>query len=231
MADDTVRPGLSVVLGSRNRIAYLPAAIDSFRASIGECLWYEIIVADANSTDGSIEYLKAQHDVTLILQDWPEFGCGPAMNHCLARARGKYVAFMNDDVVIRGTTLRDAVRVLEDDPTIGQVALPWRPPGVDQYHLDSLWGQRYANFFVMPRELGEKIGWWGEFVHFYGDPNISFSVVDLGFKIFDLETGMVDHFEAPAYDRGGTLQWPEKYDGMADHVRFMNKWHKKYGVI
>jgi hypothetical protein len=52
----------------------------------------------------------------------------------------------------------------------------------------------YANFGVTRRWLGDKVGWWGDWEHYGGDAELSFSIFVAGYTIDELHGGRIDHF-------------------------------------
>jgi GT2 family glycosyltransferase len=60
-------PGISIVLGSYNRLRFLKLTIKSIRNN-GIAVPYEIIVIDGGSTDGSMAWLIKQKDIITIVQ-------------------------------------------------------------------------------------------------------------------------------------------------------------------
>ncbi len=59
--------GISIVLGSYNRIEFLKQTINSVRFNCTG-LEYEIIIIDGGSTDGTIKWLVGQKDIITIIQ-------------------------------------------------------------------------------------------------------------------------------------------------------------------
>ena len=87
-------PTFSVIIPTYNRSSYLRQTLESvWRQSFSD---YEIIVVDDGSTDDTHSYLSQISDkVTVIRQ--PNSGPGAARNKGAHRARGEYVAFLDDD--------------------------------------------------------------------------------------------------------------------------------------
>lgn len=144
----------AVVLGTYNRLALLKTAISSIRRSVG-VLSYTAIVVDGGSTDGSVEWLSEQDDVTLIAGDLS----GAVKNFNLGFARAvdydaAYVCILNDDDELIGPSaeIQSAVALMERDPTIGAVAFetdlrgPW---ACEEWN-----GRAYCNKGVVRRIAG-----------------------------------------------------------------------------
>lgn len=84
----------SVVVATWNRLADLKRCIDSIRHN--SFYANEIIVVDNHSSDGTVEYLQAQPDVHVILNDG-EITTTRAYNAGLAVATGDFLGLLNDD--------------------------------------------------------------------------------------------------------------------------------------
>lgn len=92
MMDSSSPIALSVIIPTYNRLWALPRAIESCRGSAHPI---EILVVDDGSRDGTREWLRTQHDVTVITQE--NTGKGWAVNRAFAQARGTYVRFLDSD--------------------------------------------------------------------------------------------------------------------------------------
>ena len=60
---------VSVVSGTYNRLSRLKAMVNSVRSSVGVGIPYEIVLVDGGSTDGTLEWARAQSDIALD-RDW-----------------------------------------------------------------------------------------------------------------------------------------------------------------
>jgi len=197
---------LSVVLGTYNRLSWLTLCLESIRESVRD-LRYEIIIVDGGSTDGTLEFLQKQSDVILI-RHTSLLGPGKAYNDGFAKAQGRYVAHLNDDLTLRDDALWMACHVLDEDSGIGQVVIPhWNPGSPGPAVATCLIGQPQrrwimACFGVTRRELGEAAGWFDGFYHFCGDNHLSMSVWARGYKVVPLQGRWVVHGRAPNALRG-----------------------------
>ncbi|HET6491212.1 MAG TPA: glycosyltransferase, partial [Syntrophales bacterium] len=99
-----------------NGIQHIRLCLESIRRNTPEP--HEIIVVDNGSTDGSLEYLKEQRDITLILN--PEnVGDHGARNQFMAISRGDYIAFLDNDTIVTKDWIKKFVAHMESDPKIG----------------------------------------------------------------------------------------------------------------
>jgi hypothetical protein len=87
---------------------------------------------------------------------------------------------------------------LKKNPKFGQIAIPFvdmvGAPQVNHVrikHTDIL----YANFGVTRRELGEAVGWWGNYLHTYGgDCECSFRIWEAKYKVVPLQGYAIHHY-------------------------------------
>lgn len=98
--ENNIKPNVSVVMTSYNREKYICQAIDSILAQ--ECdFQYEIVIGDDCSTDNSRELLVAYKNkypnIFVLNLHEKNQGFGPNWASTCKLARGKYVAFLDDD--------------------------------------------------------------------------------------------------------------------------------------
>jgi glycosyltransferase involved in cell wall biosynthesis len=114
-------PVVSIVTPVYETGAALSSALDSVRAqTLGG---WEHVIVDDGSTDGStrgiLDAAAARPDVTLVRSE--NRGPATARNLGIARARGRYLLFLDADDVLAPAFLARTVPVLDDDPTVGLV--------------------------------------------------------------------------------------------------------------
>jgi glycosyltransferase involved in cell wall biosynthesis len=208
---------LSIVFGTYNRIDYLKRCVKSiFRRDYGIS---ETIIVDGGSIDGTLEYLKRMGIITI--DQGGLLGCVDAYNKGFARARGKYVAFINDDVTVENDALVQSVEMLDKNPDIGMVAIPYENPGRPRQVAYCNAGNPskkylFACFGVLRRELGERAGWFDGFYHYCGDCHLAMSIWKMGYRVEELKTGgYIKHYDAPS---------PVKNNDPAIKGRIKNDW-------
>jgi len=119
-------PRVGICLGTFNRLQQLQECIASLRHAAGK-LTYHLYITDGGSTDGTLEYLRAQPDVHLIEQG-ELLGAVKAFDASYRAAiddEADYIVTFNDDIAFVGDgepELERAVALLEADESLGAVA-------------------------------------------------------------------------------------------------------------
>lgn len=113
----TSRPLVSVCIPTRNRAGMLRAAIASALAEPIEDL--EVVVSDDASEDGTPEVVRSFGDrrVRYARRERPS-GIARNRNACLEAARGRYLAWLDDDDAYLAGGLARQVAVLEREPDV-----------------------------------------------------------------------------------------------------------------
>jgi glycosyltransferase involved in cell wall biosynthesis len=104
-------PLLTLVTTVRNGEKTLGRTLDSVRAQGFPALEY--IVADAGSTDGTLDLIRANADIVTYWQSERDRGISDGFNKGIALARGKYVLLLNADDWLSPEQLANGVETLE----------------------------------------------------------------------------------------------------------------------
>jgi len=108
---------LSIGIVSYNSVDYVKNLLNSIKKN-PPSVPYEIIVLDNASEDGSIEFLKKVKGIKKIfLRENSGFSHG--CNIIGKRAMGKYILFLNPDVVVTPNALDKLVEFMEKNPQCG----------------------------------------------------------------------------------------------------------------
>lgn len=147
---------VSVVITTRNRRHYLSETIETVRAQ--SIATWELIVVDDASTDDTPGFVRGLRDprISWIRCDC-QVGQSAAANAGLAKARGRYVMFLDDDDLLRRDALERLSGALETQPQAVSAAGACRI-----FHDDGDSVRPYrparAQTRVMWREF--LFGWW-----------------------------------------------------------------------
>jgi glycosyltransferase involved in cell wall biosynthesis len=145
------RCDVTVLVCTFNRAADLAATLDSLkRLEVESPLTWEIIVVDNNSTDDTrdvVERHAAGFPTTLHYVFEPLQGKSNALNTGLRFARGRVIAFTDDDVRVPPGWLMKSVAPLLDDPALAYTGGPVRP----------IWGGRKPAWLDERGRLGGTI--------------------------------------------------------------------------
>lgn len=127
-------PRVSVIVLNYNGFWYLE---DCFRSL--EALNYpgdklELILVDNASTDGSVEYVRANFPQVRIIQNPQNLGFCKANNIGAQEAKGEYIAFLNNDMRVDPGWLTELVKSIskeEDVVCVGGKILNWDGSKID----------------------------------------------------------------------------------------------------
>ena len=112
--------GVSVVIPNWNGARWLPgclASLDRQRTAPDE-----VIVVDNGSSDGSLDYLRAERPDVRVLALGSNTGFARAANEGLRAARGELVALVNPDVVLDDDWVQRMARALRGDEQAASAA-------------------------------------------------------------------------------------------------------------
>lgn len=191
---------------------------------------YEVIVADNQSTDGTLKYFeefkkKTKIKTFHIIDNGGNLGFSKGNNQGVKYAKGKYVLFLNPDTIVYKDTLNYMIDFMNSNSSVGSASCklinkdgeidfnchrgfptPWNAfsyfsglqrlfpkskmfagytlgwEDMDTTHeVDAIEGA----FMIMPKNIGEKVGWWDEDYFFYGeDLQFCYNIKKLGYKIY-----------------------------------------------
>jgi hypothetical protein len=108
---------VSVVIPNWNGGEMIALALDSVEAQSYRQL--EVIVVDNGSTDGSPELVASRYPEVSLIALAENKGFSGAVNEGILRARGEFVALLNNDAVAHPDWLMRSVAKLRNDPSLG----------------------------------------------------------------------------------------------------------------
>src|SRR4051812_33695377 len=108
----------SIIILTCNQLHITHMCLESIRCYTDEP--YELIVVDNGSTDETVNYLKSQADVKVILND-KNLGFAKGCNQGMEVATGDTLLFLNNDTIVTSNWLTTMLQVLYKDEDIGVV--------------------------------------------------------------------------------------------------------------
>ena len=200
-----MRPIIGLVSGTYNRIDLLQKMVQSFRDNLPETIPYTITLVDGGSTDGTLDWIRAQSDIQLIA-DGKLMGAISAFTRGAFATDAQYIVIANDDIVFGEDSILAAYIHLEENLGCGAVAFKDnRPiPGyVDDTTFKTLrmparQNDRpasviYAQVGMFRKWLGDVCDWWGanttmrEAQTYGGDNNLSAHVWAKGYRVEEVD--------------------------------------------
>ena len=152
---------VTIVLCTFNRKDDLATALNSAAALVlPESIEWEILVVDNNSTDGThdlVEEFRTRHGSRIRYLFEPQQGKSHALNSGIREARGKVIAFMDDDVMVEPTWLQNLTAALHSGDWAGaggRVIPKWTRP-VPRWLMPQAW---YAAGPLVQFNLGDQAG-------------------------------------------------------------------------
>jgi GT2 family glycosyltransferase len=179
-------PVLSLVTGSYNR----PESLQRLIASIVQHtrVDWELVVSDASD-----DLFTASEPNVRVFAERPRLGCTLGFNKAFKAALGEWVIWLNDDAEVCADYDVEAIRFMTARPEIGLGALHYSERG-GPFHVNSAWGAIYANFGILRREVGERVGWFDGSLNMYGcDNSLALRVLMAGFGVEDIPGARVIH--------------------------------------
>jgi GT2 family glycosyltransferase len=188
---------LSIVIGTRNRKKIL---VKCLQALIGKIkISHQIIVIDAGSTDGTIEYLKDIREIHLICDGKP-IGQAQSFNRVFPSLKSRFICWISDDNVVQPGILDTAIKILQRNNRIGMVALKVKDVAgrnADHLYIGGTYktGILNCNQGVIRADLFRKIGYFDESFKNYGiDPDLTTKVLLAGYRVVHTKTVAIHHF-------------------------------------
>ncbi|MBE7438817.1 MAG: glycosyltransferase [Spirochaetales bacterium] len=223
---------LTIVVGTYNRLNQLRRCLDSLIGRV-QCA-HEIIVIDAGSSDGTLQYLESIKEVSLQL-DGRRIGQARSYNRAFQRARGELVCWLSDDNIVLPGRLDEVATIMMKYPEIGMTGLKTRDisgPFQNAPYIGGISevGILNVNQGVVRRELLAAAGFFSEELMGYGiDPDLTARILLMGAAVVYSRKVAILHDRAWADDAGEFNRRRElMLRGQAIYMRDYGYLSKKY---
>lgn len=142
---------LSVIVCTYNRAKLLKNCLLSLDKQTIDRNLYEVIVVDNNSTDDTQKivrsFAKRRHNVRLVTEK--KQGLSYARNRGWQEAKGKYVAYIDDDAVAESVWIKQVITFIRKNPKINAFGGPY-----SRFSSNPLPAWLPENYFTL--NLGDK---------------------------------------------------------------------------
>jgi N-acetylglucosaminyl-diphospho-decaprenol L-rhamnosyltransferase len=151
---------VSAIVISLNSKRYLRDCLDTLIAGPWRNVTFEVIVADNGSTDGTLELLAESYPGVRVLAIGRNIGFCPAGNLAAREAAGRYLLFLNDDILVRDGAIATLVEWMDGHPQAGIIGSRLlNVDGTDQFSsgrtfpspMNALFGRKSVLTRLFPR--------------------------------------------------------------------------------
>ncbi len=164
----------SIIIPNWNTRELLENCINSI---IKHTKYYEIIIIDNGSTDSSVEYLQSLNIANLkVIFNKTNLGFSKANNQGAELAVGKYLCFMNSDIIVGANWLDEMYKTFANISNCGAVGPLANPDGFcviqnkkikypqhkNQFDTDVCANHLIGFCILLPKQLFEEINGWAE---------------------------------------------------------------------
>jgi glycosyltransferase involved in cell wall biosynthesis len=128
MGTESMTPCVSIIMPCYNAAAHLPSSVGSVLAQTFND--WELIAIDDGSSDATLDWLRKQSDPRFRIHSQANQGVSAARNAGLARASGRYVAFLDADDTWAAHFLGKMVAALQANPSAVLAYCGWQNLGL-----------------------------------------------------------------------------------------------------
>jgi GT2 family glycosyltransferase len=146
-------PLVSVLILNWNGDKWLEECIDSVLQTSYQP--FETIVVDNASTDNSLEILSTNYKDVIVIKNQVNHGFSKGNNIGFRHAKGKYIATLNNDMVVDKSWLDEPIRYLEKDPQLG-IAGCRQMKYFDRSAIDGLYHYLMKSLIFLPIGLNAE---------------------------------------------------------------------------
>ena len=242
-------PAVSIIIPVYNQFNYTYNCLKSIHGNSGGEVSYEIIIADDCSDDLTTQIEQIVSNITII-RTTENIKFLRNCNNAAKYAKGKFILFLNNDTQVQKKWLTSLVELIESDEKIGAVGskmllknglifeavgLIWNNGSASNYGRNCYPGLPEFNYvkevdylsgaaIMLKKTLWEKNGGFDEYFApaYYEDPDLCFSIRNMGYKVMYQPASIVVHFEG--ISNGTDVTKGQKRFQLINQNKFYKKW-------
>ncbi len=112
---------LSIIIVNYNGEQFLRNCIESIHKNC-QGIDYEIVIVDNNSSDKSVNLIKAEFPSVILIENKENDGFAKGNNIGVKNCRGKYILLLNNDTILLDN-LKPAIDLIIEDSNIGIIGI------------------------------------------------------------------------------------------------------------
>ena len=110
---------LTVIIPNYNGLHFLNECFESLKK---QNFFFEVIIIDNGSNDGSLEFIKENYPEFTLIENQDNYGFSVAVNQGIKSATTDYVLLLNNDVVLETECISNLLNCIKTDQNIFAVA-------------------------------------------------------------------------------------------------------------
>ena len=142
-------PVVTIVIPTYNNLALTTQCLKSIRDTTSG-IPFEIICVDNASSDGTVEFLKREESLNklVLVSNGQNLGFAKACNQGAKLALGKYLVFLNNDIIALDGWLREMLKCMDGDASVGMVGSKLLYPQGTVQHAGVAFGEDGIPFHI-----------------------------------------------------------------------------------
>jgi len=201
---------ISAVVIARNEAAKLGSCLDAARRALDSVGGGEILLVDSASSDGTSEIGIEAGCRVLTVRKASRFSPSAMRWIGAARTRSRYILFLDGDCVLEADFLPAALRVFEEDASMGVVAGTRRDfymtrngivPASDEYYRSPAGAPSarpaYGGCALYRRRALDEAGSFDPFLRAKEEEDLAHRIIKAGYRIEVLPRQMIRHLTVP----------------------------------
>lgn len=215
------RPLVSVIIPTHNESDVIARNLHALKSQ--DYPYLEIIVVDDGSTDATAEIARKD---TQFVYKRSHAERSVQRNFGATKSRGKYLLFLDADMELTSSVIRECVKAAESDPRIGAVAIPEQPIANNYWEKVKAFERSFysdygdpdtdaARFF--PKKLFIQAGGYDETITGPEDWDLPETIVKMGYKVGRISSRIMHYERIPSLLR---LIKKKFYYGLSSHLYF-----------
>ena len=195
---------ISIIVLCYNGRKYLGKCLNSLNNLNYNKKDYEILVADNNSEDGSVSFVKKNYPYARILKLDRNYGFAEGNNKGAKEAKGEYLVFLNQDTKVERNWLKELMRFADKNSIIGAKEINKEKnyggyltyTGLGTKEQKKSEGYVYGSSLLVSKELFNKLEGFDKDYFMYGeDVDLCWRAQIYGNKIKLAEKAEYWHYE------------------------------------